>query len=140
MRSTSVLSAVLATLVSTAAATAMVPAVAATSADPAPSRISVKASDFNPDQGEQFVLRGRMISQGDPVAAVKVRVQTYRGGGWRQLEGAVVRTNAEGRYRVRVVLFQDGDRDLRVVANPPGDGIRTARGYTVVRVWDPAQR
>ena len=44
-------------------------------------------------------------------------------------------TDADGRYRVRVILVQDGDRDLRVVANPPGDDIRTARAYTVVRVW-----
>ena len=118
----------------------MTPAVATTSDDLAPSRISVRASDYNPDQGEQFLLRGRMLSEGKPVAAVKVRVQTYRDGGWEQLNGAVVTTSDEGRYRVRVVLFQDGDRDLRVVANPAGQDIRSARGYTVVRVWDPAQR
>lgn len=106
----------------------------------APSRITVRASDHNPDQGEQFRLRGRMLSEGRPVSGVRVRVQTYREGGWKRLEGAVVTTDHEGRYRVRVILFQDGDRDLRVVANPPGDDIRTARGYTVVRVWDPAQR
>lgn len=113
---------------------------AAAAADPAASRISIRPSDYNPDQGEQFLLRGRMTSDGDPVAGVKVRVQTYRAGGWEPLPGAVVTTNDEGRYRVRVVLFQDGDRDLRVVANPAGDTIRTARGYTVVRVWDPKQR
>jgi hypothetical protein len=87
-RPTPALSVALATLVTVAAAPVMNPAVAATSDDPAPSRIGVD----------------------------------------------------EGRYRVRVVLFQDGDRDLRVVANPAGHDIRSARGHTVVRVWDPAQR
>jgi hypothetical protein len=139
MRSIASLSTALATLATAAASVTMSPAVAATG-DPAPSRISVRASDYNPDQGEQFRLRGRMLSEGNPVAGVKVRVQTFRDGGWVPLKGAVVTTNDEGRYRVRVVLVQDGDRDLRVVANPAGDDIRTARAYTVVRVWDPAQR
>ena len=102
---------------------------------PAKSRITINPSDSNPDVGEQFVLRGRMTSLGHPVAGVRVRVQTYRDGGWVQLKGATVSTDVDGRYRVRVVLGQDGDRDLRVVGNPAGDDIRTARGYTVVRVW-----
>lgn len=140
MRSALSLPAALATSVTAAAALTMAPAVALASDEPAPSRISVRPSDYNPDQGEQFLLRGRMLSEGNPVAGVKVRVQTYRDGGWVQLKGAVVETNDEGRYRVRITLFQDGDRDLRVVANPDGDDIRTARGYTVVRVWDPSQR
>lgn len=110
-------------------------ATAAEAGAPVKSRITIHPSDSNPDVGEQFVLRGRMTSLGDPVAGVRVRVQTYRDGGWVQLKGAVVTTNDDGRYRVRVILGQDGDRDLRVVANPAGDDIRTARGYTVVRVW-----
>jgi hypothetical protein len=55
-------------------------------------------------------------------------------GGWENLSGAVVSTNSEGRYRVRVILFAGGDRDLRVVGNPAGDDIRNSRAYTVVRV------
>ncbi|HSE09912.1 MAG TPA: hypothetical protein VLB29_14705 [Nocardioidaceae bacterium] len=129
--------AVTAAVVSAAAVVAGPAAVAETPAD---SRISVRPSNYNPDQGEMFRLSGRMLSEGVPVPGVTVRVQTWRNGGWVPLKGAVVTTNDEGRYRVRVVLFQDGDRDLRVVANPEGDDIRTARKTTVVRVWDPAQR
>jgi hypothetical protein len=98
------------------------------------SRVTVRASDYEVLPGQQFMLRGRMTSLGDPVDGAVVRVQGYRDGGWRNLKGAVVGTNDEGRYRVRVVLSSGGDRDLRVVADPPGDAIRKARGYTVVRV------
>lgn len=123
----------------TAAASALTVAPALADA-PAPSRITVHPSTSDPDQGEHFVLRGRLRSEGEPVAGATVRVQTWRDGGWQRLKGAVVTTGDEGRYRVRVILFQDGDRDLRVVGNPAGDDIRTARATTVVRVWDPAQR
>ena len=110
-------------------------AAAAEAAAVAKSAITVRASDHHEvDPGEQFVLRGRMSSQGSPVAGATVRVQAYRDGGWEPLSGAVVRTGSDGRYRVRVVLFSGGDRDLRVVGRPESDRIRVARGYTVVRV------
>ena len=110
-------------------------AAAAEAAAGAKSAITVRASDHHEvDPGEQFVLRGRMSSQGSPVAGATVRVQAYRDGGWEPLSGAVVRTGSDGRYRVRVVLFSGGDRDLRVVGRPESDRIRVARGYTVVRV------
>jgi len=119
-----------ATVVSLAPTTA-----AAEAAAGAKSAITVRASDRHEvDPGEQFVLRGRMSSQGSPVAGAIVRVQAYRGSGWEPLSGAVVRTGSDGRYRVRVVLFSGGDRDLRVVGRPESDRIRVARGYTVVRV------
>jgi hypothetical protein len=126
--------ALVATLAASASVLTMAPADAAPTADAAKSRITVRASDYEVDPGAQFVLRGRMISDGDAVEGARVRVQAYRDGGWHNLRGAVVSTNDEGRYRVRVVLSSGGDRDLRVVGNPAGDTIRNARGYTVVRV------
>ena len=87
----------------------------AEAADMASSRVTLRASDHEVDPGEQFVLRGRMTSEGDAVAGSPVRVQAYRAGGWVSLRGAVVSTNDNGYYRVRVVLSSGGDRDLRVV-------------------------
>ena len=121
-----------------AAATLLVTVPASASADSAArSEIGVRVAggEHDVDSGEQFVLRGRFTSLDQPVAGSPVRVQTYRDGAWEAVRGAVVTTDADGRYRVRVILVQDGDRDLRVVANPAGDDIRTARAYTVVRVW-----
>lgn len=117
-----------------AAVTTLVGVAPAHSADVADSRITVRASDDDVRSGEQFVLRGRLTSEGAPVAGAPVRVKTYRGGAWVALDGAVVRTGSEGRYRVRVVLSMKGDRRLRVVGNPPGDDIRTARKGLVVTV------
>ncbi len=117
-----------------AAASTVLVGAPAEAADMASSRVTLRASDHEVDPGEQFVLRGRMTSEGDAVAGSPVRVQAYRAGGWVNLRGAVVSTNDNGYYRVRVVLSSGGDRDLRVVANPAGDTIRTARAYTVVRV------
>ena len=110
-------------------------AAAAEAAAGAKSAITVRASDHHEvDPGEQFVLRGRMSSQGSPVAGATVRVQAYRDGGWEPLSGAVVRPRSDRPYRRRVVVLSGGDRDLRVVGRPESDRIRVARGYTVVRV------
>lgn len=125
----------LATYAAAATLLVTVPAAAADSAARSEIGVRVAGGEHDVDSGEQFALRGRMTSLGEPVAGAPVRVQTYRDGAWEPVRGAVVTTDAEGRYRVRVILVQDGDRDLRVVANPPGDDIRTARAYTVVRVW-----
>jgi hypothetical protein len=122
-----------AALASTAAVIGFAPAQAVeTTAEK--SRITVHASDHEVTPGEQFVLRGRMAAHGDAVAGAKVKVQTFRNGDWHGLRGAVVRTNSDGRYRVRVILQSGGDRDLRVVGKPSHSGVTLARGYTVVRV------
>lgn len=111
------------------------PTTAAAAVEGRPSTITVRASDHHEvDPGEQFVLRGRMSSQGHPVSGADVRVQAFRDGTWHPLSGALVQTGADGRYRVRVVLQSGGDRDLRVVGRPRSERIRVARGYTVVRV------
>ena len=106
----------------------------AAAADQRPSRISVFSSDYKVESGEEFVLRGRMLSMGKAVAGATVRVKTLRNGTWQQLTGAVVQTRSDGRYRVRIVLGQTGLRDLRVVGDPKGDRIRIARDSLQVRV------
>jgi hypothetical protein len=123
-----------AVLATTAAAVSVVGVAPAQAADVAGSRVTVHASDYDVRSGEQFRLRGILKSEGEPVADATVRVKTYRNGAWVRLRGAVVTTNDEGRYRVRIVLQMKGQRQLRVVANPMGDDIRTARRDTVVTV------
>ncbi len=131
MKTTRRTAAVVASVAAAASIVSIAPA-QAVSADR--SRVTVRASDYEVLPGQRFVLRGRMTSLGDAVEGATVRVQGYRNGGWQNLKGAVVSTNSDGHYRVRVVLSSGGDRDLRVVADPAGDAIRKARGYTVVRV------
>lgn len=123
--------AVIGTLATAASIGSIVPAQSAEVAD---SRITVRSSDYDVRSGEQFVLRGRLMSEGSPVSDATVRVKTYRDGSWVRLKGAVVSTNDEGRYRVRVVLSMKGDRKLRVVGSPQGEDIRTARKGLVVTV------
>jgi hypothetical protein len=117
-----------------AAATTLLAGVPAQAGETAPSRVTLHRELGPFASGEQFVLRGRLTSQGEPVPGATVRVKTFRDGGWVRLRGAMVTTNDAGRYRVRVVLVQKGDRDLRVVADPAGQAIRTARAETVVSV------
>jgi hypothetical protein len=117
-----------------AAAATLLAGVPAQAGEAAPSRVTLHR-DLGPfAAGEQFVLRGRLTSQGEPVPGATVRVKTFRDGDWVRLRGATVSTNDAGRYRVRVVLFQKGDRDLRVVADPAGEGVRAARAETVVSI------
>jgi hypothetical protein len=125
-----------AALVATTAAAVCVAGVVAPaqSADLAGSRITVNASDADVRSGEQFRLRGILKSEGAPVAGATVRVKTYRDGAWLRLRGAVVSTNDEGRYRVRVVLRMKGERALRVVAVPKEEDIRKARADIVVDI------
>lgn len=117
-----------------AATTTLVGIAPAQSAEIAPSRITVRSSDYDVASGEEFRLRGLLTSEGDPVPDATVRVKTYRNGEWVRLKGAVVNTNDEGRYRVRVILQMKGERQLRVVGNPQGDDIATARKDLVVTV------
>ncbi|HEX6247370.1 MAG TPA: hypothetical protein VFZ64_05815 [Nocardioidaceae bacterium] len=123
--------AVIGTLATAASVVSIAPAQAE---EVAGSRITVRSSEYDVSSGEQFVLRGRLMSEGDPVSDATVRVKTYRNGAWVRLEGAVVSTNDEGRYRVRVILSMKGERKLRVVGNPLGDDIKTARKGLVVTV------
>ena len=96
-------------------------------------RISAFVSDSTPASGEQFVVRGKFVLAGDPAEDRPVKVQALRDGSWTQLDGARVTTNDEGRYRVRVVLSQTGERTLRVVGVSP-EGSRNAFHRFVVTV------
>lgn len=82
---------------------------------PAGSKITVRISDPTPASGQTMVLRGRYLLAGSPAAGHKVKVQTYRNGGYDTISGATVLTRSDGRYRVRLVLQARGVRDLRAV-------------------------
>ena len=96
-----------------AAATALTPA--AQAAPMSESMISVAASDSTPASGQQFRIHGRLVMAGMPAADHIVRVQARHNSSWVPLSGARMNTNDEGRYRMRLVLSQKGERLLRVV-------------------------
>jgi hypothetical protein len=96
--------------------------------------MTARPSSFQVDPGEQFVVRGRLMSEGEPVAGAAVRVRTWAEDRFVNVKGARVTTNEEGRYRVRVVLYRKGDRLLHVIGNPAGDDIRTAKRHVLMQV------
>ena len=118
-----------------AAAASLLVAAPAVAEEPAPSRMTAIPSKFQVDPGEQFVVRGRLLSEGEPVVGAPVRVRTWSDEGrFVDIEGARVKTNSEGRYRVRIVLYRKGDRLLKVIGNPAGDDIATARRNILMQV------
>jgi hypothetical protein len=82
--------------------------------------ITARASDDVVAPGETFVVRGIFTRGGAPAVDHVVKVQSGYVGNWEDLPGARVRTGDDGRYRVRVLLYQPGVRDLRVVGMVPG--------------------
>lgn len=122
-----------ATVGAIAAAATMVAAAPAQSATTTPSRVSVSTTDSTPASGQTFRLYGSVRSEGHQVPAT-IRVQTYRNGHWVQLSGAVMQTNRDNTYRIRVVLQMKGKRQLRVVADPTPAGISNARTTISVTV------
>lgn len=84
--------------------------------------ITIHASDSTVRSGEQFRVHGKyLFGDGTPVRNKLVRVQSKNANGsWVRLRGAKLRTNSEGRYRIRVVLSRKGERMLRVRAQGPG--------------------
>lgn len=82
--------------------------------------ITARASQDVVATGETVVLRGLLTRARMPSAGSLVRVQRGHVGAWQNLDGARVRTGPDGRYRVRVVLYRHGVRDLRVVGVRPG--------------------
>ena len=96
---------------------AMSPAQACACSD---ERIVAHVSDTTPDSGETFRVHGRWTRVGQPVVGHTVKVQTRRDGAWEDITGARVSTSTEGRYAVRVVLSQTGERTMRVVGINPG--------------------
>ena len=116
-----------------AAATTMMAVAPAQAVDLAPSHVNVRTTDDTPQSGETFRLKGAAFSEGVKVPAT-IRVQAWRNGEWVQLDGARMHTNTDDNYNMRVILQTKGERTLRVVANPDGDDIKTARQAITVTV------
>jgi hypothetical protein len=93
--------------------------------------ITVHVSDSTPASGQTFVARGELIMGGLPAADHVVKVQAWRDGSWQQLTGARVTTTGEGKYRMRLVLSQKGERLLRVVGIGQGDQPTERRRFKV---------
>jgi hypothetical protein len=105
----------------------------AQAAAPAPSSVTVNTTDATPASGQTFRLFGAVSSGGVRVAAT-IHVKTLQNGHFVQLPGAVVSTNNENRYRVRIILQRKGPRQLRVVATPKSPDIATSRNTITVTV------
>jgi hypothetical protein len=97
-------------------------------------RVSAHASDTTPASGQEFVITGRLVGPHGHGRVGVVKVQTLRDGAFVNLSGARVSTDSDGDYRVRVILSQTGDRTLRIVGNPAGDGLRNAHHRLAVVV------
>jgi hypothetical protein len=76
--------------------------------------LTAKVSDKTPASGQEFVVRGRLFEMGMSGKDHAIRVQTLLGGAWQPVTH--IRTDEDGRYRVRVILSTTGKRTLRVVA------------------------
>ena len=85
-------------------------------------RVTIHATDTTVRSGQQFRVHGKyLFGDNTPVVGKRIRVQSKsRGGHWTNLKGATLRTNSEGRYRIRVILSRKGKRLLRVKAQGPG--------------------
>lgn len=85
-------------------------------------RVTIHATDHRVQSGEQFRVHGKyLFGDNTPVKNRMVRVQSKNTNGkWVRLKGAQLRTNSEGRYRIRVALSRKGVRKLRVRAHGPG--------------------
>lgn len=114
--------AVIGTLAATTALLAAAPTQAATLTA---SQVTAAPSTTTPASGETFHVRGAVWSEGVRVPAV-VRIGTWRDGHWVPLSGAVVHTNRNGRYDMRVILQMKGLRQLRVVGDPDSPDVDTA--------------
>jgi hypothetical protein len=93
--------------------------------------LTAHVSDPTPASGQQFIVRGKLIEMGMTGKNHVIRVQTKLGGSWEPI--AHVRTNDDGKYRIRVILSAPGKRILRVVA-PAGKHEDRQRTRFVVNV------
>jgi hypothetical protein len=109
-----------------AVAATLVAAAPAQSTTTTSSKVSVSTTDSTPASGQTFRLSGAVRSEGVKVPAT-IRVKTYSNGHWVQLKGAVMQTNRDNTYRMRIILQMKGERLLRVVADPTPAGISNAR-------------
>lgn len=129
-RTTRRAAAAISSVVATAALLATSPAHAMTLA---PSRITAHPSDTTPAAGETFRVRGAVWSKGVRVPAT-IHMKDWEHGHWVQLKGAVMHTNRDNLYNMRVILHLKGERQLRVVGVPDSATISTARTTFTVTV------
>lgn len=80
-----------------------------------PAQITAKVTDSTPASGETFRVAGVLSRDGDALAGKTVKVQTLRNGAWQNISGASMATSSTGKYNLRLVLSQKGERKLRVV-------------------------
>jgi hypothetical protein len=77
--------------------------------------ITIQASDKTPASDQAFTVSGAFTENNKAASNHVVEIQTLRGSTWQALAGAQERTNAQGRYQLKVVLDSKGQRTLRVV-------------------------
>jgi hypothetical protein len=123
--------AVVGTVAATTALTGIAPA--ATVA-PTASHVTATPSTTTPASGETFRVRGAVGTDDDARVPATIRVKTWRNGQWVQLRGAVMHTNRDDGYNIRVILQMKGERQLRVVGDPDSATIATARTTFTVTV------
>lgn len=116
-----------------AAATTLALAPPAQATTLTPSHVTVASTDYTPASGQTFRLSGAVWSHSHRVPAT-IRVKTFRHGHWVQLGGAVMDTNRDNRYNVRVILQMKGERQLRVVGDPKPAGVATSSKTITVNV------
>lgn len=110
--------AALAPVVVAAVGGALTPALASDAS--APATITRWVSDTTPASGETFRVGGKLTRDGSALAGKTVKVQTLRNGVWQNISGASMTTSSTGKYNLRLVLSQKGERTMRVVAVLPG--------------------
>jgi hypothetical protein len=91
--------------------------------------LTVHVSDSTPASGEQFIVRGHLVEMGMSGKDHAIRVQSRSGGSWHPV--AHVRTDIDGKYRVRLILSTTGKRVLRVVAIGQGHENNQATRFVV---------
>ena len=100
-------------------------------------RVTIHVSDTTVHSGQQFRVHGKyLFGDNTPVVGKRIRVQSKSPKGkWTKIKGATLRTNAEGHYRIRVILSRKGNRMLRVKAQGPDSQTAPLRSKAIkVRV------
>jgi hypothetical protein len=131
MRHARLATAVVGTIAATTALTGVAPA--ATVA-PTASHVTATPSTTTPASGETFRVRGAVLTDKDVRVPATIHVKTWRNGRWVQLRGAVMHTNRDNGYHMRIILQMKGERQLRVVGDPDSATIATARTTFTVTV------
>lgn len=87
----------------------------AAQADALTSSITAHVTDVTPASGQTFRVFGRLTVNSRLAVGHLVKIQELRHGTWLPLKGAQIRTNSQGRYRLRLILTLKGKNVLRAV-------------------------